>query len=268
MKNNTDELKIKNALKRCGIKKGDILFLHTDISKLNNFKSDLKQQLETYFEAIKSIVGVNGTIIVPAFYFEYSKRKKSFIIPGSPISKELGIFPNFFCKQKNVQRSLNPLTSVAAMGKHAKYICKGDNVSSYGVDSPFDKLTKLNAKMLFVGVDCRAMNYIHYIEYMVGVPHVYNKLFKIPIYYKGKKINLPVCNQVRYLNYNVTYDKFTNTKKFERAGLVKKVKIGNGYIRTLNFVETFNFCKKKLQKNFYYFLKRSPNFKKNYIPLI
>ena len=75
------------------------------------------------------------------------------------------------------------------------------------------------AKMVFAGVDCRRMTYAHYVEFMVGVPHAYNKLFDVPIYRNKEKINLPVCNQVRYLEHlkhSVIYDDVGNTKKFEK----------------------------------------------------
>ena len=37
------------------------------------------------------------------------------------------------------------------------------------------------AKMIFLGVDLRYMTYVHYVEFMVGVPHRYNKLFLKPV---------------------------------------------------------------------------------------
>jgi len=262
-----DRIKIINTLKKCGVKKNDILFVQSDVSKIGKLKGTLKQQLKTYLEAIKSSVGDNGTIVVPAFYYEYSRKKLSFNVSESPVSKELGLFPNFFCKQKNVFRSLNPLTSVAAMGKKAKYICGGNTATGFGLDSPFDRLTKLKAKILLIGVG--DVTYVHYVEYMVGVPHIYNKLFEIPIYRQGKKINLPVCNQVRYLDYDVMHLKPKEIqKKLEKADLVKKVKLGNEYFRILSVEKVFNFLKIKLQKNFYYLLKKKPKFKKNSIPLI
>ena len=52
-------------------------------------------------------------------------------------------------------RSLNPIASIAALGKNAKIICNNKTASAYGIDSPFDILTNLNAKMLFLGVDLK-----------------------------------------------------------------------------------------------------------------
>jgi len=260
-----------NVLKRCGIKKGDIVLLHTDISKISKLKGTLKEQVELYLFAVKKVLGNKGTIVVPSYYYDYARKKKSFDVVKTAPGNEVGLFAKFFFRQKRITRSLNPLTSLAASGRKSKYICGGYTASSFGVDSPFERLTKLNAKMVFAGVDCRRMTYAHYVEFMVGVPHAYNKIFDVPIYKNKKKINLPVCNQVRYLehlNHSVIYDDVGNTKKFEKAGLIRKAKFGRDYIRVASCKEIFNFLKLKLQKNCYYLLKKKPKFKKNLIPLV
>ena len=68
--------------------------------------------------------------------------------------------------------------------------------------------------------------------------------FLMYLYIKTKKkINLPVCNQVRYLehlNHSVIYDDVGNTKKFEKAGLIRKAKFGRDYIRVASCKEIFN----------------------------
>ncbi len=262
-----DKKEIINALKKCGVKKNDILFVQSDVSKIGRIKGNLRQQLQTYLDIIKKLVGHNGTIVVPAFYYEYSRKRTPFNVYKSPVSKDLGLFPNFFCKQKNVVRSLNPLTSVAAIGRKAKYICGGNSAIGYGPDSPFDRLTKLKGKILLIGVG--DVTYVRYVESLVGVPYIYNKFFETPIYSKGKKVNLPVCNPVRYLNCNVLHLRPKDMqKKLEKAGLVKKVRLGNEYVRILSIEKLFAFLKTKLQKNFYYLLKNKPKFKKNSIPLI
>ena len=159
------------------------------------------------------------------------------------------------------------MSSVVAIGKNAKLICNKKTTSAYGVDSPFDILTKLNAKMLFIGVDLRYMTYVHYVEQMVGVPHRYFKYFCNDVYENSKKIKMPVISYVKFLQFNISGDIKANNKKFENAKLVKKINIGNSYIRCLEFKKTYEFLKKKIQKDCFYLLKKKPNFKKGQIPL-
>ena len=90
-----DKKEIIHALKKCGVKKNDILFVQSDVSKIGRIKGNLRQQLQTYLDIIKKLVGHNGTIVVPAFYYEYSRKRTPFNVYKSPVSKDLGLFPNF-----------------------------------------------------------------------------------------------------------------------------------------------------------------------------
>jgi len=67
--------KIIKTLKKCGIKRNDTLMLHCDLSKIGNFEGSLRQHFQNYLDSVKTLVGKNGTIAVPASYYEYSKKK-------------------------------------------------------------------------------------------------------------------------------------------------------------------------------------------------
>jgi aminoglycoside N3'-acetyltransferase len=112
------------------------------------------------------------------------------------------------------------------------------------------------------------MTYVHYVEFMIGVPHRYNKIFLKPIIKNKKKINLPVSSYVRYNDFNIISDSYGNNKKFEQARIVKKIKFMKNYIRVVEFQKAFELLKNKLQKNFFYLLKNKPKFKKNKPPLV
>ena len=248
---------LEKSLSNLKIKKGDILYIHSNLNNLfKDYKISLRDSIEILYSCLKKRLGSKGTIVVPAYYYEYGFNNKNFDLNNSPISPELGIFPKFMHAQKKSHRSLNPITSVVANGYNSKKICNMNTCSGYGIDSPFDILTKLNAKMLFLGVDLRYMTYVHYVEFMVGVPHRYNKLFLKPVIKDKKKINLPVISQVRYKN--VISDSIGNNMKFEKAKIVKKAKFNNSTIRSLDFKDVFFFLKKKLQKNIFYLLKEKP----------
>jgi len=267
MKLNILEKKITSLFSKIKIQKGDTLFIHSDLNAVfRKFDISLRDSMEVIFRCLKKSIGPKGTIVVPAYYYDYGSNNKCFDLKKSPISNELGLFSKFIFNKTNSVRSLNPLTSVVALGYNAKKICNTKTCSGYGVDSPFDILTKLDAKMLFLGVDLSYMTYVHYVEFMVGVPHRYNKYFLKPIIKNNKKIKLPVTSQVRYAN--VVSDSLANNKKFEKAKLVKKIFFLNDFLRVIKFKDAFKFLKNKLQKNFFYLLKKKPYFEKNKIPII
>jgi aminoglycoside N3'-acetyltransferase len=262
MKLNFLEKKITSLFSKVRIQKGDTLLVHSDLNVVfRKLNISLRDSMEIIFRCLQKSLGPKGTIVVPAYYYDYGTNNKCFDLKKSPISKELGLFSKFIFNKKNSIRSLNPITSVVALGYNAKKICNMKTCSGYGIDSPFDILTKLDAKMLFLGVDLSYMTYVHYVEFMVGVPHRYNKYFLKPVIKNNKKIKLPVTSQVRYSN--VISDSFANNKKFEKAKIVKKITFLNDSLRIVKFNDAFKFLKNKLQKNFFYLLKNKPNFNKN-----
>ncbi len=204
---------------------------------------------------------------MPAFFYDYGRYETPYDMRRSPVSPELGVFARYAAGLPKAVRSPNPITALAAVGAEAEYICGGGTGSSFGVDSPWDRLLKGNAKMVFLGVDLRAMTFIHYVEHMVGVPHLYNKFSTIPVLKNGRLVKLPICSQVRYLDFGIEYNALKITSKFEKAGLIRKEKIGSGAVRCLLFKEVFKFAKEKLKKDYFYFLKRAPKFVAGKIPM-
>ena len=64
-----------NALKESGINKGDTIIVHSDISSfgvVENFTK--KKQLETFYNAFMEVLGEEGTLCVPSFFFEYGSN--------------------------------------------------------------------------------------------------------------------------------------------------------------------------------------------------
>jgi len=255
-----------NLIKKVGVKKGDVILVHLDIYKSISLKKGIRKDLEYHYFSLKKAVGNNGTIVVPAFFYEYARNNQVFDLNNTPPSRVLGFFPLFMMKKKNKYRSVNPISSLIAIGKYARFIGNSSG-SAFGYDSSFYRLNKLNAKMLFIGIDCHATTFVHFPEYVAGVPHMYNKYFNTSVVKNGKKLNLQISGQVRYLNRSIEYNSDEHTKKFEKAGLVKKAKLRNSYfIRCLKCDEVFKFLLKKLKVNFSYLLKKKPKFKKGQLP--
>ncbi len=271
MKNNKiiKQEEIIKALMKIGIKKGDIILVHSALSKIGRIegRKERDKYLEVLYKAFFSVIGKKGTLVAPAFFYDYGRYETPYDMCRSPVSPELGVFARYVAGLPKAVRGPNPITALAAIGAEADYICGGGTGSSFGVDSPWDRLLKRNAKMVFLGVDLRAMTFIHYVEYMVGVPHLYNKFSAVPVLKNGRLVKLPICSQVRYLDFEIEYDALKNTRRFERAGLVKKARVGLGVARCLSFKEFFEFAKEKVKKDYFYFLKQPPKFVAGKIPM-
>lgn len=81
----------------------------------------------------------------------------------------LGRIPEYFRTLHNTRRSLHPLYSMAAWGKHADWICETCRYDMpLGEDSPLDKLYQLDGKVLFLGTGFDTCTAIHYAESTIG----------------------------------------------------------------------------------------------------
>lgn len=83
----------------------------------------------------------------------------------------LGRIPEYFRALHNTRRSLHPLYSMAAWGKHADWICETRTYDMpFGEGSPLDKLYQLDGKVLFLGTGFDTCTAIHHAESTIGRP--------------------------------------------------------------------------------------------------
>ena len=63
-----------NSFREAGLKEGDTVMVHSDITGfglVENF-TPLKQ-VETFYEAFMVVLGEEGTLCVPAYFYEYAR---------------------------------------------------------------------------------------------------------------------------------------------------------------------------------------------------
>lgn len=196
------------ALLKTGIKNGDTLLIHSDIAAFGTTENfSKKAALNIFYEAFMEVLGSEGTLCVPAYFYEYARSGIPFDTALSPVSKELGVFSNFINSLPESKRSYNPLASVAAVGKNAEYICAPHSRHNYGVNSAFDKLYQLDSKIILLGTTLFSVTMGHYAEFKAAVPYMYNKIYNIPVYNNGTLIYDYTFASVRYLGIDVEYKK-------------------------------------------------------------
>lgn len=259
---------LKQGLRSLGIVEGDLILLHSDLMTLGfPFHTQTREDiLKFYWDTFQKVLGSSGTLAVPAYFYEYARYGESFDTESSPVSKSLGAFSAYVCLLPGRVRSCNPLQSIAAIGPKAAEICGGDSLSGYGVNSPWHRFRQLGGKLVFLGVDFEVMTYVHYIEQLVGVPHLYFKIFTQPVYRQGTPLSGHPVSAVRYLDYEIVYHLKPFEKLLFQKGLAKSVKVGRGNILLVEAETAFQEGVKCLEKNLYFFLKNPPKFMPGKIP--
>ncbi|MFL2661212.1 MAG: AAC(3) family N-acetyltransferase [Alphaproteobacteria bacterium] len=263
------EEELKQSLNLSGIVENDIVIVHCSIIGLGLIKNkEINEIPKIIVDCILNLLGKNGTLSVPTFNYSYINRKEKFDTFKNDYTKLLGALPGEVLSRKKRVRSFNPGYNISTIGAKSKYISSSKSISSFGSDSSWDRLFKLNSKIVLINCDLDSMTFIRYIESKCDVPYLYSKLCKTPIYSGGKKIlNQSTCYlRYKYLNFKYNLENFE--KILKKRNVLKEIKINDIHIRTLSMRPTFEIGVELLNDNIYYFLEKTPTFNRNQHPVV
>lgn len=243
------------AFKKVGIKKGDVIFIYSDISAFGRISvSDRDLFLGSLVEILKQSVGKGGTIIMPTFTYSIGKGKV-FDLNDSPST--VGALTEYFRNLPNVKRTLDPILSVAIWGKRQKYF-SGVGNNSFGRDSIFDKFNKIGGKLLFLG--SRSCTFFHYIENIHGVPYRFEKPFLLKIKNGGKIYKEEFIYYARRLELKDNVSHFSiAAEDLAKKGFFKKVRVGYSAVASIKSEVLFQEVFSRLNNNMNYYLKSELN---------
>ena len=243
---------IVRALKLVGIKKGDSIFLHSDLKSFGKIKNKITRDefLGSFIESLKEAVGKEGNIIMPAFSYSFCKKE---IFDPKTTPSRVGVLTEYFRKLKGVKRSVDAIFSVAALGPDKEYFTDvGTNC--FGKQSIFEKLYLKNVKIVFLG-ETFDITYIHFIEQKYRVPYRYIKRFKGKIKLGNKLKEFVFDYNVRALDKDVNYNLERIANFLESKKALKKFELGYSKIRVVNAVDAFNEIIKGFKQDIYLLLK-------------
>ena len=127
------------------------------------------------YECIRDALGEDITLVMPTFTLSFgTSRAWHFFRSRS----EVGALTEFMRTQNGVIRTVHPFHSVCVTGPHKKEFSHCDNLSSFGIGSPFQVLYDLNAYNLSIGTKFEGgATYLHHTEETRQVPYRYYKDF-------------------------------------------------------------------------------------------
>ena len=249
---------IKRDLIKLGIKEGDIVLVHSSMSKLGWVCGDEI----TVVQALLDVVGKEGTIVMPAYtggntnpdawshppvpetWREPIRRTMpGFNVNNTP-SRGMGKIAECFRNYDGTVRSNHPQVSFCANGKYKNEIVEKHDLSyALGMNSPLGKLYELNSKVLLLGVGYSNCTCMHMAETLVDNPNITRS---------GASIDIGGVNQWIWFN-DIDY----NSDCFDEIGQLYEKKnkdivygkIGGANCRVLNLKSIVNFTKDFLQEN-------------------
>lgn len=238
---------------RLGIKRGDLLLVHSDLSLLTGL--GWYRAAERLLEAITEGIGTEGTLLAPTFTYSFCR--------GAPYDHEttpgeVGLFGNYLLSRPDSHRSLHPIFSCAALGGRAEELCTGVSNSAFGEGSIFHRLLTHKGKILFFNTPFQACTSVHYSEQRIGVDYRYSKRFTGPVSCRGKRIEVNWEFYVRDLDRDVMTDLGRLEQELRAAGDLTTGSLLGSQTLLVEAAAIDRYVEIEIQRDPYFLLKVPP----------
>ena len=244
--------KLLEAFKKVKIAKEDSIFLTTGLGMLGSPETNKKNYMlvssKWIFTNLLKIIGKKGNIFVPTYSYTFGKKYK--VYDPKTTKADIGYFPNFFLKQKQVVRSNDPMMSIAGYGPDAKRILYNISDNSFGKNCALERLLKIkNLKCCHVGLGYNWIPFMHYLDWKNKVPFRFDKTFYG--YIKKNKVKKKVkwIYSARLLREETFSNGYKIGFKAVQNKLYRHTIIGRSMIYSIDYKKFFTFSEKLTKKN-------------------
>ena len=200
------------------ISSGDRIWLSSELIKMifELKKKGIRFDGSALIDAFQEALGVEGTIMIPTFSFEFSNKGYYDIVNSKGTT---GVLGNIALERKDFRRTQHPMHSFAVWGKDMEELVGMTNNNSFGSDSPFGYCVGKHVKQIIIGTDyTHAMTFVHYAEVICNVPYRFFKSFT------GKYTNIYGVEEKRTYVYAARKLEIEPKEVFNRIGAILEKK--------------------------------------------
>ncbi|HHT52008.1 MAG TPA: AAC(3) family N-acetyltransferase [Bacteroidales bacterium] len=161
----TEEQFVQLLTERLDVQKGDTVFVHSAMSKLNIAFSP-----QRLLEILLEQVGEEGTLLFPCWHYigraETYLRNPDSVFDVRNSVTTLGYLNRLAMEYPGAQRSMHPTVSVCAIGKRAEELVATHHLDLYpcGEQSPWYKMLSHPAKVIGLGEKLVSLSFVHCVE--------------------------------------------------------------------------------------------------------
>ena len=142
---------IEAGLRQLGLSQGNIVLMHSSLASMGWVEGGAN----TVLSALLSVLGPDGTLVVPIF-------------------GDFGVLTKLVGNHPHAVRSVHPLAAVAAIGRDAAAICRDHWKAelAHGPDTPYVRIADLGGWVLLLGVDQDRNTTLHTVEELLRLPYL------------------------------------------------------------------------------------------------
>jgi aminoglycoside 3-N-acetyltransferase len=195
--------KIAEDLAALGVRKGDVLLVHSSLKSLG--RPECTPQI--VIEGLLAALGSKGTLLLPALSYATvgpMQKNMTFDLVNTPSC--VGAIPEWFRTSfPGVRRSVHPTHSVCVVGARAAEMIEGHQLDTTpcGPHSAFHRLPKVGGKLLMLGCGLRPNTSMHAIEELAQPPRFLGDLYEYQIILPGGSRTTMNVQRHSFVNQNL-----------------------------------------------------------------
>ena len=236
--------KLFEGFRSLGVDAGDTLLVHSSYKSLG----EVDGGPQTVIRALEAALGVEGTLIMPTFNFDFNKGA-AWDVRTTP--SKMGVLTELVRLDPRARRVFHPFYSFAILGKHAEALGSLRYKSAYERNSVFGKLRDLDAKIMVIGLSyTNSMTFFHHIEQMEGVDYRFLKQFTGEVTDENGDTYTDTFEMlVRDIDKGVVTEVDPMGALMEQAGVIRSARIGEADVKLMKANEVYAFTAREMRRD-------------------
>ena len=231
------------GFRKTGLTAGDVVLVHSSYKSFGAVDGGP----QTVVDALLEVLTPLGTLIMPTFNFNFNKGEP-WDVRTTP--SHMGVLTEVVRLNPESKRVFHPFYSFAIMGALKDVLTKVRYKDSYGTDSIFMQLRKLDAKIMVIGLSyTHSMTFFHHIEQMEGVDYRFIKPFTGKVTDEtGKTYEDTFTMLVRDVDRGVQTEVDPMGEALEQHGVVTIHKIGEAEVKMMTANNVYRVTVEEMKK--------------------
>lgn len=219
--------RIARGLRRLGIAGGETIMLHSSLRSFGWVDGGAPTVVRALLEAL----GEKGTLVVPTFSAYLQQGESCWDREHTP--SRMGAISEAVRTWPGALRSSHAAHPLAALGPHARLLCRRPHRTGFGPDSPFGTLVELDAVILFMGTTWNTCTIFHLLEAEREVPYRFLERRPAVVIIDGRRDESGgAWEHSRRPGASNDFRPFG--RRLEQEGLVRRARVGGCLMRAFN----------------------------------
>lgn len=251
--------RLEADLRALGVRSGDTVLMHSSYKSLGGVEGGAAG----FFEAFLSLLGPEGTLVLPSLSYEYVTREQPvFDVRETPSC--VGYLTEFFRTQvPGVVRSLHATHSCCAIGRQAQALT-GTHLlddTPVGPNSPFAKLPEMDGWILMLGCHPDHNTSMHGVEQTAEPPYLLDRTARVRYVLRDAQ---GVAHEQWALRHNFVLDGWYYEQRYSRIlSLLSDSEVRRGRVLSADCVmmradAVWEKGRRMLLRDPFYFVDRVP----------